>query len=60
MTYEEFCKKYPPTDELLADCLYESLNQQYIHKNQIGCFDLVEIEMKKEYEAFLQKDSIEA
>lgn len=26
MTYQEFCEKYPPSEELKQDCLYEHLD----------------------------------
>lgn len=51
MTFEEFYEKYPPSRELVLDCLYETLvlrNDGQICEVQ----DLVIKAMREEYEVY--------
>ena len=50
MTYQEYCEKYPPSEELKQDCLYEHLHQKSLGKF-VTVKELIERVMLEEYTA---------
>ena len=55
LTYEEFCKEYPPTRELELDCLYESIRLKrcgLLHYKSTD--ELIQRTMWEEYKAYCQ------
>lgn len=53
LTYEEFCKKYPPSRELELDCLYESIRLKQsgpLHYKSTD--ELIQKTMLEEYKAY--------
>ena len=55
LTYEEFCKKYPPSFELQLECLYDSIEARKWWPDEYKTQDeLIEKEMLKEYDAYCQ------
>ena len=55
LTYEEFCKKYPPNLEFELECLYESIDaRKWWPEHYKTPEEIMEREMRKEYAAYCQ------
>jgi hypothetical protein len=55
LTYEEFYKEYPPSEELKMDCLYESIRLKLVgHIFYKSTDELIQKAMHEDYKAYCQ------